>query len=419
MVDWKVDMPKRAKDLTAVEVKRLTATGWHAVGTVAGLGLKVSPTGTRAWVLRVVVGTKRREMGLGGYPDVPLADAHAKARVMRAEIEQGVDPIEKRLAVASALRAAQTAGLTFEQCAAAYITAHAPAWKNPKHRQQWENTLATYAGPVIGAMLVRHVETPHVLAVLEPIWMDKTETASRLRGRIESVLDWATTRGQREGLNPARWRGHLDTLLPEKSKVSKVKHHAAMPWREIGQFMPRLRAAEGVGARCLEFAILTAARSGEVRGATWSEINLDAALWCIPADRMKMDRDHRVPLSPAAVKLLKSLPRIVGNDLVFPSSVKRCELSDATLGAILARMELPFTQHGFRSTFRDWAAEATAYPGDAVELALAHVVKNKVEAAYRRGDMLDKRVRLMADWADWCARTTTGEVIGIGSARAA
>lgn len=418
MVDWKVDMPKRAKDLTAVEVKRLTATGWHAVGTVAGLGLRVSPTGTRAWVLRVVVGTKRREIGLGGFPDVTLADAHAKARAMRAEIEQGVDPVERRLAAASALRAAQTAGMTFDQCAAAYIKAHAPAWKNPKHAQQWENTLATYAGPVIGSLLVRHVETPHVLAVLEPIWMAKTETASRLRGRIESVLDWATTRGQREGLNPARWRGHLDTLLPEKSKVAKVEHHAALSWREIGPFMARLRAAEGMGARCLEWAILTACRSGEARGAVWSEIDLEARTWTVPAERMKAGKEHRVPLSDAALALLAGLPRIVGSDLVFPAP-RGGVLSDMTLGATIKRLGVPVTAHGFRSTFRDWASEATAYPGDAVEMALAHVVKNKVEAAYRRGDMLDKRVRLMADWSDWCARTTTGEVIGIGSARAA
>jgi len=417
MVDWKVDMPKRAKDLTAVEVKRLTATGWHAVGTVAGLGLKVSPTGTRAWVLRVVVGAKRREIGLGAFPDVTLADAHAKARAMRAEIEQGIDPVEKRTAAASALRAAQTAGMTFDQCAAAYVKAHAPAWKSAKHAMQWENTLVTYAGPVIGGLLVRHVETPHVLAILEPIWMSKTETASRLRGRIESVLDWATTRGQREGLNPARWRGHLDTLLPEKSKVATTGHHAALPWREIGPFMARLRAAEGVGARCLEFVILTACRSGEARGATWSEIDIGARTWTVPAERMKAGREHRVPLSDATLALLAGLPRIVGNDLVFPAP-RGGVLSDMTLGAVLKRLGVPVTAHGFRSTFRDWCAESTSYPQHVAEMALAHTIGDKVEAAYRRGDLFDKRQRLMTDWADWCARSTTGEVIGIGAARA-
>ena len=247
-------MPKLAKELGALEVKRLKAAGWHAVGGVAGLGLEVKPTGARSWTLRVMVGAKRREIGLGAFPEVGLADARDKARATRAEIRDGADPVEKRREARSLRVAAQTAGMTFDQCAAAYIKAHREGWKNPKHAQQWENTLATYAGPVIGAMLVRHVETPHVLAVLEPIWREKTETASRLRGRLESILDWATVRSEREGLNPARWRGHLDKLLPAQSKVSKVEHHAALPWREIGPFMARLRAADGMGARCLEFA---------------------------------------------------------------------------------------------------------------------------------------------------------------------
>ena len=411
-------MPKRAKDLTAVEVKRLTATGWHAVGTVAGLGLKVSPTGSRAWVLRVVAGTKRREIGLGAFPDVTLADAHAKARVIRAEIVQGIDPVEKRREARSLLIAAQTVGMTFDQCAAAYIKAHAPAWKNPKHAQQWENTLATYAGPVIGSLLVRHVETPHVLAVLEPIWRDRTETATRLRARLELVIDWATARGERQGLNPARWRGHLDKLLPKPSKVADRGHHAALPWREIGPFMARLRAAEGVGARCLEFVILTACRSGEARGATWSEIDIKARTWTVPAARMKAGREHRVPLSDAALALLADLPRIVGNDLVFPAP-RGGVLSDMTLGAVLKRLGVPVTAHGFRSTFRDWCAESTSYPQHVAEMALAHTIGDKVEAAYRSGDLFEMRQRLMTEWADWCARTTTAEVIGIGSARAA
>ena len=394
-------MPKLAKELGALEVKRLKAAGWHAVGGVAGLGLEVKPTGARSWTLRVMVGAKRREIGLGAFPEVGLADARDKARATRAEIRDGVDPVEKRREARSLRVAAQTAGMTFDQCAAAYIKAHREGWKNPKHAQQWENTLATYAGPVIGAMLVRHVETPHVLAVLEPIWREKTETASRLRGRLESILDWATVRSEREGLNPARWRGHLDKLLPAQSKVSKVEHHAALPWREIGPFMARLRAADGMGARCLEFAILTAARSGEARGATWAEIDMQARTWTVPGTRMKAGKDHRVPLSPAALALLDKLPRIVGNDLVFPAP-RGGVLSDMTLGAVLKRMEVPVTAHGFRSTFRDWAAESTAYPGDVVEMALAHAIGDKVEAAYRRGDLLEKRQRLMNDWAEYC-----------------
>lgn len=411
-------MPKRAKDLTAVEVRRITASGWHAVGTVAGLGLKVSPTGSRAWVLRVVAGAKRREIGLGAYPDVPLADAHAKARVIRAEVEQGIDPLEKRREARSLLIAAQTVGMTFDQCCTAYIKAHRDGWKNAKHAQQWENTLATYAGPVIGAMLVRHIEVSHVLAVLEPIWRDRTETATRLRARLELVIDWATARGEREGLNPARWRGHLDKLLPKPSKVATTGHHAALPWREIPPFMARLRAAEGVGARCLEWAILTGARSGEARGATWSEIDAEARTWTVPSARMKAGREHRVPLSDAALALLAGLPRIVGNDLVFPAP-RGGVLSDATMGATLKRLGVPVTVHGFRSTFRDWCAESTSYPQHVAEMALAHTIGDKVEAAYRRGDLFEKRVRLMDDWASWCARTTTAEVIGIGAARAA
>lgn len=411
-------MPKRAKELTAVEVRRLVAPGWHAVGTVPGLGLSVTHADSRSWVLRVTVGTKRREIGLGAYPAVTLADAHAKARVIRAEVEQGIDPLDKRREARSLLIAAQTVGMTFDQCAAAYIKAHRDGWKNAKHAQQWENTLSTYAGPVIGAMLVRHIETPHVLAVLEPIWRDRTETATRLRARLELVIDWATARGERQGLNPARWRGHLDKPLPKPSKVATTGHHAALPWREIGPFMARLRAAEGVGARCLEFAILTGARSGEARGATWSEIDTEARTWTVPAARMKAGREHRVPLSNAALALLAGLPRIVGNDLVFPAP-RGGVLSDATMGAVLKRLGVPVTVHGFRSTFRDWCAESTSYPQHVAEMALAHTIGDKVEAAYRRGDLFEKRVRLMDDWASWCARTTTAEVIGIGSARAA
>jgi len=398
-------MPKLAKELSALEVKRLKVAGWHAVGGVAGLGLEVKPTGARSWTLRVMVGAKRREIGLGAFPEVGLADARDKARAIRAEIVLGVDPVEKRREARSLLIAAQTAGMTFDQCAAAYIKAHRDGWKNPKHAQQWENTLANYAGPVIGSMLVRHVETPHVLAVLEPIWREKTETASRLRGRLETVLDWATVRSEREGLNPARWRGHLDKLLPAQSKVSTVSHHAALPWREIGPFMARLRTAEGMGARCLEFAILAACRSGEARSATWSEIDREAGTWTVPGARMKAGKEHRVPLSPAALTLLDKLPRIVGNDLVFPAP-RGGVLSDMTLGAVLKRMEVPVTAHGFRSTFRDWAAESTAYPGDVVEMALAHAIGDKVEAAYRRGDLFEKRQRLMNDWAEYCEGVT-------------
>jgi hypothetical protein len=283
-------MPKKARELGPLEVGRLKDAGLHAVGGVAGLHLQVSPSGARSWVLRTVVGGRRRDMGLGGYPDVTLAQAREAARGAREKIRQGVDPIEEGKALRSALKAKEAASKTFEWCAAEYIKAKAPGWRNAKHAQQWTNTLTEYAYPVIGSLMVRDIGLPHILAVLEPIWESKNETASRVRSRMELVLHWATTRGYREGLNPARWRGHLDTQLAKPSKVKKVEHHAAIPVDEIGAFMQVLRSMEGMGARALEFAILTAARSGEVRGATWSEIDLDAGVWSIPKTRMKGGR---------------------------------------------------------------------------------------------------------------------------------
>jgi integrase len=304
--------------------------------------------------------------------------------------------------------------MTFEQAAGSYIAAHESGWRNAKHAQQWRNTLASYAYPKIGALMVRNVELAHILAVLEPIWAERTETATRLRGRIEQVLDWATARGYRDGLNPARWRGHLDKLLARPSKVAVTEHHAALPFIEVGNFMQRLGEAKGMGARALEFAILTAARSGEVRGATWTEIDLKAAVWTIPGVRMKMGREHRVPLSPPAIALLIALPRMVGTDLVFPAP-RGGVLSDMTLSAVVRRMRVTAVPHGFRSTFRDWASERTNYPRDVAEMALAHTISNKVEAAYRRGDLFEKRRRLMADWATFCSRTQPrGKVISIG-----
>lgn len=391
-------MPRVAEPLSALEVKRLVKPGYHAVGEVPGLCLQVVESGARTWVLRVTVGSKRREMGLGGYPAVTLADARTKARELRERASDGADPVAERLAARSARRAAQAAAMTFDECAKAYITAQAPGWRNPKHRQQWENTLATYASPIIGKLLVQDVNKAHVLAILEPIWTTKTETATRLRGRIESVLDWAKGRELRRGDNPAAWRGNLDVDLPKPEKVSKVEHHAAVPIDEAGAFMARLRTAEGTGARALEFAILTAARSGEVRGAKWSEIDLETGVWTVPGERMKAGREHRVPLSRPALDLLAALPRAAGIDLLFPAP-RGGVLSDMTLTAVMRRMGVEAVPHGFRSTFRDWAAERTAYPRDAAEMALAHTIGDKVEAAYRRGDLFDKRRRMMDDWA--------------------
>ncbi len=397
-------MPRKAKELGPLDVSRLTKPGLHFVGPVPGLGLQVLSSGARTWVLRATIGGKRRDMGLGGYPGVTLAGARLAARAARELMDAGKDPIDERKAKASALRASKAKALTFEQAALAYIAAHEAGWRNAKHAQQWRNTLQTYAYPVIGALLVRDVELAHVLAILEPVWKAKTETATRLRGRIEQILDWATARGYRDGLNPARWRGHLDKLLVRPSKVSRTEHHAALPVSEVSAFVERLRQSEGMGARALEFAILTAARSGEVRGATWSEVDLEAAVWTVPAERMKAGREHRVPLSPAAITLLSALPRMHGTNLVFPA-LRGGALSDMTLTAVLRRMDVAAVPHGFRSSFRDWASERTNYPRDAAEMALAHAIGDRVEAAYRRGDLFEKRRSMMADWARFCGQT--------------
>lgn len=394
-------MPRKAKELSALEVKHLTKAGLHFVGGVAGLALQVLPSGGRSWILRVVIGARRRDMGLGGYPDVPLARARDAAREAREKIRAGIDPIEETRKASSTLKASQVTMLSFKQCAEAYVDAHKSGWKNEKHQKQWVSTLTTYAYPKIGSMLIGDVELPHVLSILEPIWQSKTETASRLRGRIESVLDWATARDYRQGLNPARWKGHLDKLLPKPSKVAKVTHHDALPLSKLGEFMRNLRSMPGVGARALEFAILTAARSGEVRGATWSEIDMDARIWVVPAHRMKAGREHRVPLSDKAIHVLNALPRVAGSNSVF-TAPRGGQLSDMTLSAVIRRMGAPCVPHGFRSTFRDWVSERTAYPGDMAEMALAHTISDKVEAAYRRGDLFEKRRQLMHDWASFC-----------------
>lgn len=343
-------------------------------------------------------------MGLGGFPDVPLARAKEKARAARDSVAQGIDPIALRASLSSSLRAQQAAEKTFEQAAEAYIEAHADTWKNPKHRAQWSSTLNTYAYPQMGSLLVKDVAQEHVLSALEPIWRTKTETANRLRGRIERVLDWATARKYRTGENPARWKGHLDKLLPAPGKIQKVEHHRALPLADLKAFMLALRSREGLAARALEFAILCASRSGEVRGATWSEVDMDKSVWTVPAERMKAGKEHRVPLSPAALSVLKSLPRMRDMDLIFPTP-SGVPLSDMALTAVLRRMKVNAVPHGFRSTFRDWAGEISNYPSDLAEQALAHVLASKVEAAYRRGDALEKRRKMMIDWADFCAET--------------
>lgn len=386
-------MPKIAKPMTALEVKRLTEPGFHAVGHVAGLGLYVKKSGTRSWVLVRSVGGRRPEFGLGGYPTTTLAQAIEQARLTIDKVRAGIDPAAERRA------ARKTVHWTFKKTAGAYIESHRAGWRNPKHAAQWTATLETYAYPVFGDKHVRDVGKGDVLAAIEPIWSTKNETATRVRSRIELVLDYAVQREYRpEGPNPARWRGNLDAALPAASKVAKVKHFEALPIDGMHEFMERLRAAEGMGARALEFAIRCAARSGEVRGATWSEIDLAAATWVIPESRMKAGREHRIPLPDRVLELLEALPRFDGNDLVFPGARGKA-LSDMTLTAVLRRMKTTATTHGFRSTFSDWCSERTSTPAEVREMALAHVVGNATEAAYRRGDLFEKRRDLMEQWS--------------------
>lgn len=393
-------MPRKSKEFSALEVGRCATPGLHFVGGVAGLALQVQKSGARSWVLRVSIAGKRRDMGLGGFPDVTLADARRRARDERETVDKGIDPIVSRQKAVAELRAQAAKAITFKAAALLYIEAHEPTWRNAKHAEQWRNTLnSTY--PQLGALQVQDIDLTHVLSVLHPIWKTKTETASRLRGRIESVLDWATARGHRVGLNPARWKGHLDHLLPAPSKIMKSAHHKAVPVAKVGEFMQALRRQDGIGAQALEFVILTAARSGEVRGATWSEVDLATGTWIIPGSRMKAGKEHRVPLSQAALELLKKLSRVLRDDSLFPSP-RGGAMSDMTMVAVMRRMGIDAVPHGFRSTFRDWCSERTNYSREVAEMALAHAIGDKVEAAYRRGDLLEKRRQLMTDWAEFC-----------------
>lgn len=392
-------MAKAVKALKALDVSRLTTPGQHPVGTVTGLRLSIKPSGSRSWILRTMVGTKRKDIGLGGYPEITLAAALERARQAKDGIRNGIDPVAERRAKNAAIE------WTFKTCALAYIEAFKPSWKNVKHGQQWENTLATYVYPHFGDKHVRDVDTEDVTKAIRPLWSTKNETMVRVRNRIELVLSWAAAQGYRpKGFNPAQWRGHLDQVLPKPSKVNKRTSFEAMPIDAMYAFMRRLSDVQGTSARCLEFTILTACRSGESRGALWSEIDMDTATWSIPGARMKSGRPHRIPLSSAAVTLLAALPRFKdrqGNDvdLVFPGQSGDKPLSDMSLTACMRRLNLSAVPHGFRSTFTDWVAERTSYPSEVREMALAHAIGNDTEAAYRRGDLFDKRRNLMTDWA--------------------
>jgi integrase len=413
----------RTGKLSAVEVAK--AKGPAVLHDGGGLYLRVSRTGARSWVFRFQLDGKRRDMGLGPYPDISLAEARWRATEHRKQRHDGIDPLDAKEAQGQAQRLSLAKGRTFREMAEEFIVRNEVGWRNAKHRQQWRNTLQTYVYPTLGELSVAAIDIGLVVQVLDPIWTEKPETAGRVRGRIEAVLDAATVRGFRQGPNPAQWKGNLAHILPARAKVRAVEHHAALAFDDLPEFLAELRSRPGMAARALEFVILTAARTGEALGATWSEIDPAAKVWTIPASRMKGAREHRVPLSEAALAVLEKVqPLALAKDgkpdltaPVFPGPRRALPMSNMTMLMLLRRMTRDgLTAHGFRSTFSDWAAERTAYPREVVEMALAHAVENKVEAAYRRGDLFDKRRKLMVSWAGFCAAPACGTVTPIRGA---
>jgi integrase len=393
-------MPKKVKKKSYVEIEGITTPGRHAVGGPAGLLLVVKPTGARSWMFRTKVGIKRRSIGLGGYPDVSLSEARKKAKELKEKIQAGIDPVEEKRKDRDALIKEQARFMTFEEAARRCHRKKAAELKNDKHIRDWISSLERHVIPTIGSLSVSEIGLPEVLAVLKPIWSKKTETASRIRQRIEQILNWATVSGYRTGENPARWAGNISEILPKPSKVSKRVHFKALPYEQMGSFMVELRKRPAMTARALEWIILTACRSAEARGATWDEIDLKNRIWSIPADRMKMDREHRVPLCDDAVKLLKNLPRFEGSNYLF-TPARGGMLSDMSISMLCRRMKVEAVPHGFRSTFKDWATEQTSFPDLVSEMCLAHKVGSAVREAYARGDLLEKRRKLINAWADY------------------
>jgi integrase len=416
-------MAKTGK-ISAVEVAK--AKGPAVLHDGSGLYLRISRTGAKSWVFRFQLDGKRRDMGLGPYPDISLAEARAKASEHRKQRLDGVDPLEARQTRRQAQRLFVARGRTFREVAEEFITRNEAGWRNGKHRQQWRMTLATYVYPVFGELPVAAIDNGLVVQALDPIWATKPETASRVRGRIEAVLDAATVRGFRQGPNPAQWKGNLAHILPARGKVQKVAHHAALPIDEMPEFLTALRQRDGMSARALEFAILTAARTGEVLGTRWREIDLAAKVWTVPAERMKAGREHRVPLSDACLAVLdKVRPLALMKDgmpdlsaPVFPGPRRALPMSNMVMLMLLRRMgRADLTAHGFRSSFRDWAAERTSFPREVVEMALAHAIENRTEAAYRRGDLFEKRRKLMASWTWFCDTRASEKVVPIAAGR--
>jgi integrase len=402
-------MTRTIGKLTALRVDKTKQPGMYGDG--GGLYLRVTPDGAKNWVFRFMLNGRARWMGMGPLHTVNLAEARKRAGEHRLRRHDGIDPIEARRTERAQARLDAAKAVTFSQCAEAYIKAHRVGWRNGKHAAQWEATLATYAEPVVGTLSVQAIDTALVLKCLEPIWTEKPETAGRVRGRIEAVLDWAKVRGFRTGENPARWRGHLDKLLPARSKVRRVEHHAALPYGELPGFLVALREQEGIAARALEFTILTAARTGETIFARWSEFDLLDKTWTVPAERMKAGREHRVPLSARALAIIEEMQsqRHGDDGFVFPGGKPGKPLSNMAFLMLLRRMERgDLTAHGFRSSFRDWAAERTNVPAEVAEMALAHTISDKTLAAYNRSDLFEKRRRLMQQWATFCTSPVSG-----------
>jgi len=396
--------------------------GLYADGN--GLYLQVSSFNTKAWIFRFMLSGRARKMGLGDLEQVSLKDARKLAQAQRLIVIEGRDPIEERkarkLALVAEREAQKAKATTFKQAAEAYIKANQAGWKSAKHASQWEATLETYAYPTIGSLPVALVDRNHVMKILEPIWTTKTETASRVRGRIEKILDRAKAMGLRDGENPARWTGHLDQLLPRKSQVAPVEHFAALPYKQLPAFMAKLRKRDGISARALEFTILNITRTANTIGAKWSQIDASEKTWTIPGELMKGKKgkrrpDHVIPLSDRSLAILADLPR--EGEFIFPGAKEGAGLSNMAMAETLKEMGVDVTVHGFRSTFKDWASEQTAYANELTEMAMAHIISDKVQAAYRRGDMREKRVRLMQDWADYCEGQKVGgdNVVAIGA----
>jgi integrase len=383
--------------LSAAKIAKLSKPGMYSDGD--GLYLRVAPGGSKQWMFRYALG-RERQMGLGSLRDVSLAEARVLAREARRVLREGRDPLEDRRQKALEARTAKAKAMTFGQAVDGYHTAHQSKWTNPKHRAQVRSTLTTHAASLHPLPLTA-IDTHHVLAALKPIWSKTPETARRTRGRIEAVLAWGIAQGLRPEPNPARWKGHLDQLLPSRAGVGPVKHHRAMPYDQIPAFAARLAGQQWASHTALRFLILTAARTGEVRGARWQEFDLQARLWSVPAERMKARRVHRVPLSEPALELINGLQPFAGTDLVFPGARDGQPLSDMALLEVMRGLQLDYVPHGFRASFKSWATDKTAHAREAIEMALAHRVGDAVERAYMRTDMLEKRHELMRDWGNF------------------